>query len=69
MNETKIDEPTLLKEGVKNQIETLGFPLDMQYWNCCKPPNKGYAGTAILINPGFGGTKPLRVDNDIAGFD
>lgn len=39
----------------------------MQYWNCCKPPNKGYAGTAILVSNEFGGQKPIRVDYDIPG--
>ena len=51
------------KEGLKNQVAKW-FPLDTQYWNCCKPPNKGYAGTAILISKDFGGPKPLKVTYD-----
>jgi exodeoxyribonuclease III len=37
------------------------FPADyLQYWNCCKPPIKGYAGTII-----FSKIKPIRVTYDI----
>jgi exodeoxyribonuclease III len=54
----------LNKDGVKPQIQALGYPLDMQYWNCCKV-KKGYAGTAILISPEFGGPKPISITYDI----
>ena len=56
-----------MKDGVRNQVAALGYPLDLQYWNCCKPPKKGYAGTAILISPTMGGMKPLSVTYDIPG--
>lgn len=37
------------------------FPVDyLQYWNCCKPPIKGYAGTI-----GFTKLKPMQVKYDI----
>jgi exodeoxyribonuclease III len=67
LNETKIDDIQLVKDGVRNQVAALGYPLDLQYWNCCKPPKKGYAGTAILISPTLGGIKPLSVTYDIPG--
>ncbi len=44
----------------------MGFPIEHQYWNCCKV-KKGYAGTAILINKEFGGPEPIEVTYDIAG--
>lgn len=37
------------------------FPADyFQYWNCCKPPISGYAGTVIFTK-----MKPLNVMYDI----
>ena len=37
------------------------FPASyLQYWNCCKPPIKGYAGTII-----FSKIKPIDVKYDI----
>lgn len=56
LNETKIDESTLEKMHLKKNI-----PDDyVQVWNCCKPPIKGYAGTAI-----FSKVKPLKVIADL----
>jgi exonuclease III len=52
---------------VKGQVAALGYPVDLQFWNCCKPPNKGYAGTAIFISPEMGGEKPISVIYDIPG--
>jgi len=49
LNETKIDEAALQKEGIPRAFEAYGFPSDMQFWNCCKI-KKGYSGTAILIS-------------------
>ena len=48
-------------------MEKLGYPIELQYWNCCKPPKKGYAGTAILVSKEFGGEAPLNVTYDIPG--
>ncbi len=59
----------LLKDGIKNKVAALGYSIDMQFWNCCKPPNKGYAGTAILVSKEFGGEKPIEVTYDIPGQD
>lgn len=42
----------------------MGFPIEHQYWNCCKI-KKGYAGTAILINKEFGGPDPIKITYDI----
>lgn len=42
---------------------TKWFPIDRQYWNCCKPPKKGYAGTAILISKDCG-LAPIKVTYD-----
>lgn len=53
----------LIKEGVKDKISEW-FPIDMQYWNCCKA-QKGYAGTAIFVSKIFGGQKPIKVTYDI----
>ena len=37
------------------------FPAEyLQYWNCCKPPIRGYAGTIIFTR-----IKPLNVYYDI----
>jgi AP endonuclease-1 len=51
LNETKIDEQALEKDGVKQQLSSW-FPIEGQYWNCCKA-KKGYAGTAVLIHREF----------------
>ena len=45
----------------------MGFPKHLQYWNCCKAPKKGYAGTAILVSQEFGGQPPVAVTYDIPG--
>jgi exodeoxyribonuclease III len=56
LNETKIDSEKLEQEGIKHL-----FPKHyLQYWNCVKPPKKGYAGTAI-----FSKVRPLSVQYDI----
>lgn len=39
--------------------------MDLQFWNCCKPPIKGYAGTAILVSEKFGAPRPLNVTYDL----
>jgi len=44
LNETKVDDVTLQKLRIKQQIPDEYS----QYWNCCKPPKKGYAGTALF---------------------
>jgi len=67
LNETKIDQVTLDKEDIRGKLALLGYPKELQYWNCCKPPQKGYAGTAILISPGFGGVAPISVAYDLPG--
>ena len=54
------------KDGVKLQVQALGYPIELQYWNCCKS-KKGYAGTAILISKDFGGIAPISVIYDIPG--
>ena len=61
LNETKVCEDRLYKDKVRPNIAKW-FPT--QYWNCCKPPIKGYAGTAILINKEFEGGKPIKVEFD-----
>lgn len=44
LNETLIDDITLEKLQVEHQL-----PKDYySFWSCCKPPHRGYAGTAIL---------------------
>ncbi|CAI2370819.1 unnamed protein product [Moneuplotes crassus] len=54
--ETKIDQDTLLKMNIKKY-----FPKEYyQVWNCCKPPRKGYSGTAVFVK----GVKPLRISKD-----
>jgi len=52
LNESKIDEMNLNRENIKAQLSE-HFPEKLQFWNCCKPPNKGYAGTAILIHKDY----------------
>jgi exodeoxyribonuclease III len=56
VQESKIDEERLIAESMTDK-----FPADyFQYWNCCKPPITGYAGTVI-----FSKLKPLSVIYDI----
>ena len=56
VQESKIDEERMAADKVKDK-----FPADyLQYWNCCKPPIKGYAGTII-----FSKIKPISVSYDI----
>ena len=50
------------KDGVKLQMSKW-FPKERQFWNCCKPPKKGYAGTAILISK-ESGLVPIKVSYD-----
>lgn len=56
ISETKIDEIALEKAKLKNYIPKSY----LQYWNCVKPPKKGYAGTAIFTK-----IKPLNVIYDL----
>ena len=54
--ESKIDDERMTAERLKDK-----FPASyLQYWNCCKPPIKGYAGTIA-----FSKIKPLNVKFDI----
>ena len=62
LNETKIDEETLEKENVKNQLAPW-FPPSLQFWNCCKI-KKGYSGCAILVSKEFCGGLPIKVEYD-----
>ena len=56
IQETKIDDERLVAEHMKDK-----FPSDYyQYWNSCKPPIKGYAGTAIFTK-----LKPISAKYDI----
>ena len=56
VQESKIDEERLIAESMTDK-----FPADYyQYWNCCKPPITGYAGTVI-----FSKLKPISVIYDI----
>lgn len=49
LNETKIDDETLKKDGIMQEIEKLGFSVKNQHWNCSQT-KKGYSGTAIFID-------------------
>ena len=52
----KIDDERMTAERLKDK-----FPASyLQYWNCCKPPIKGYAGTIC-----FSKLKPLDVKFDM----
>ena len=54
--ESKIDEERMIAENLKDK-----FPAEyLQYWNCCKPPIRGYAGTIIFTK-----IKPISVVYDI----
>ncbi|CAI2359653.1 unnamed protein product [Moneuplotes crassus] len=56
LSETKIDEGALADLKLERKI-----PKEyLQYWNCCVPPIKGYAGTAIFTK-----VIPLSVKYDI----
>ena len=56
LQESKICQERLIGEMMKDK-----FPSDYyQYWNCCKPPITGYAGTVIFTK-----LKPISVFNDI----
>lgn len=56
LNETKIDDDMLVKMNLKKNI-----PKEyVQIWNCCKPPIKGYSGTAI-----FSKVRPLKIVKDL----
>ena len=56
IQESKIDEERMIAENLKDK-----FPAEyLQYWNCCKPPIRGYAGTIIFTK-----LKPLNVIYDI----
>lgn len=56
MNESKIDEETFKKEKLEKEFTSEYH----QYWNFCKPPQKGYAGTAI-----FSLVEPISVSYDL----
>ena len=62
LNETKIDEVALEKDGVKDSLSKW-FPRHLQFWNCCKT-KKGYSGTAILIADDFLAGKPSKIEYD-----
>ena len=62
LNETKIDENTLKRDGIIIEVEKMGYPKDLQFWNCCKS-QKGYSGTAILVHKDFVG-KVEKVEMD-----
>jgi exodeoxyribonuclease III len=56
IQESKIDEERMIAENLKDK-----FPAEyLQYWNCCKPPIRGYAGTIIFTR-----IKPISVVYDI----
>ena len=64
LNETMISEDGLTgKDDVRLELRKW-FPLDLQYWNCSKPPKLGYSGTAVLIGKDFVGGRPLKVEFD-----
>ena len=56
VQESKIDEERLLEDNIKRLFP----PAYHQYWNCCKPPIKGYSGTIV-----FSKIQPLNVTYDI----
>jgi exodeoxyribonuclease III len=56
LQETKIDEERLIAESIKDKFPSAYY----QYWSCCKPPIRGYAGTVI-----FSKIKPLSVEYGI----
>lgn len=62
LNETKIDEQALQRDGVI-QLISKWFPKHLQFWNCCKS-KKGYSGTAVFIAEDFEGGKPSKVEYD-----
>ena len=56
LNESKVDDETMKREHLQEQL-----PREyMQYWNCCKPPMKGYSGTVVLTK-----VRPLNVTYDL----
>ena len=54
--ETKIDDERLLAEAIKDKFPTEYY----QYWNCAKPPIRGYAGTCVFTK-----IKPIKVYYDL----
>ena len=61
LNETRLDEDGLSgKDDIRMELRK-HFPLDLQWWNCSKPPKLGYSGTAVLISKDFTGGRPLKV--------
>ena len=62
LNEIKIDD-TLIKSLDFDLKTNSYFDIKHTYWNCCKPPNKGYAGTAILVSKNCP-VKPVKVTYD-----
>ena len=56
LQETKIDEERLIAENIKDKFPSEYF----QYWNSCKPPIRGYAGTCIYTK-----IKPISARYDI----
>eukprot|EP00826_Nyctotherus_ovalis_P005175 TRINITY_DN11163_c0_g1_i18.p1 TRINITY_DN11163_c0_g1~~TRINITY_DN11163_c0_g1_i18.p1 ORF type:complete len:401 (-),score=93.79 TRINITY_DN11163_c0_g1_i18:53-1255(-) len=55
-NETKIDDAALSKTNIRKEFEAFPF----QYWNCSKPPKRGYSGCAVLSK-----VKPVAVNYDL----
>lgn len=55
-NETKIDDTALSKQNIRREFAGFTF----QYWNCCKPPKRGYSGCAVLSK-----VKPVAVNYDL----
>ena len=64
LNETMIAEDGLSgKDDIRMEMRKW-FPLDLQWWNCSKPPKLGYSGTAVLISKDFRAGRPLKVEFD-----
>ncbi|KAL4429737.1 hypothetical protein ABPG74_001423 [Tetrahymena malaccensis] len=57
LNESKIDSEAFKKDSSLMKMIPSEYK---QFWNFCKPPNKGYAGTAI-----FSKVEPISVQFDI----
>ena len=56
VQETKIDEEKTIEFSLKDKFPEQYY----QYWNGCKPPIRGYAGTVV-----FSLVRPLQVTYDI----
>jgi len=70
LNETKIDAESLQRDRIVEQVAKISkeagceYPSELQFWNCCKPPKKGYSGTAILLSKSFAAGIPTRIEYD-----